>query len=89
MRTDWRLIGLLFLAGLFAAGTFGGNQGDLAIGRQMGVQLLAAGITVIYTAAATWAILKGVNAVVPLRVTDEGEHGGLDLTQHNESGYNL
>jgi Amt family ammonium transporter len=77
------------LAGVFAAGVFGGNQGDLAIGSQVGVQLFAAVITVLYTAAATWLILKVIEAVVGLRVDDEAETGGLDLSLHNETGYNL
>jgi Amt family ammonium transporter len=77
------------LAGVFAAGAFGGNQGDLAIGSQVGVQLFAALVTVVYTGVATLAILKIVDALVGLRVEDEAEASGLDLSLHNESGYNL
>jgi Amt family ammonium transporter len=77
------------LAGLFAAGAFGGNQGDLGIGRQMGVQLVAALLAAAYTAAATFVILKGVDAVMGLRIDDEGERRGLDLSLHDEVGYNL
>jgi Amt family ammonium transporter len=77
------------LAGVFAAGAFGGNQGNLAIGSQVGVQLVAAVITVLYTALATFAILKAAEALVGLRVDQEAESSGLDLRLHNESGYNL
>jgi Amt family ammonium transporter len=77
------------LAGLFAAGAFGGNQPDLAIGRQLGVQLLAACITVVYTAAVSFALLKAIDATIGLRVDAEGEVRGLDLTLHDEVGYNL
>jgi Amt family ammonium transporter len=77
------------LAGLFAAGAFGGNQPELAIGRQLGVQLLAASITVVYTAAVSFALLKGIDAAIGLRVDAEGEVRGLDLTLHDEVGYNL
>ena len=77
------------LAGVFAAGAFGGHQGDLAIGSQVGVQLFAALTTVVFTGAATYAILKVVDALVGLRVEAEAESSGLDLSLHNESGYNL
>jgi Amt family ammonium transporter len=77
------------LAGVFAAEVFQGNQGDLAIGSQVGTQLFAAVITVVYTAVASFAILKGVDAVVGLRVSPEEETQGLDTVLHAEVGYDL
>jgi Amt family ammonium transporter len=77
------------LAGVFAAGFFGGLEGDLAVARQVGVQLLAAVIAVVYTAAATFAILKLVDLSIGLRVDEESESRGLDLSLHNEVGYNF
>ena len=77
------------LAGVFAAGVFGGLEGDLAIGKQVGVQLLAALITIVYTAAATFVILKLVDLSVGLRIDEEGESRGLDRSLHNEVGYNF
>jgi len=77
------------LAGVFAAEAFGGKQGDLAIGRQVGVQLGASLITIAYTALVSWVILKVVDAVVGLRVTQEHEVMGLDTTLHAEVGYDL
>jgi Amt family ammonium transporter len=77
------------LAGVFAAGLFGGNQPDLAIGKQVGVQVLASGITIVWTVLATWLVLKGVDAVVGLRVHADDEGRGLDLSLHDEVGYNL
>jgi len=44
---------------------------------------------VIYTAIVTFIILKVLDAVMGLRVTEEEESVGLDLAQHNERGYNL
>jgi Amt family ammonium transporter len=81
-------IGTMMVA-VFAAGSFGGNQGDLAIGRQLGVQLGAALATIAYTAAATWALLKIVGAITPVRVDDAEERQGLDLALHDEAGYRL
>ena len=37
----------------------------------------------------TFIILKVLDMVMGLRVTDEEEAVGLDLAQHNERGYNL
>jgi Amt family ammonium transporter len=37
----------------------------------------------------TLAILKVVDVVIGLRVPDEAEVQGLDLSQHGEEGYNL
>jgi Amt family ammonium transporter len=75
------------LAGVFASEALGGNQVDLEIGRQVGVQLAAALITAGYTAAASWAILKVVALMTRLRVDENAEGLGLDISEHDESGY--
>jgi Amt family ammonium transporter len=77
------------LAGVFAAPLFGGNQAELAIGRQVGVQLLAASATVLYTALVSYGILRAVGLLLPLRVEDDHEAQGIDVSQHGETGYNL
>jgi Amt family ammonium transporter len=77
------------LAGLFAAPAFGGSQVGLDVGRQVGVQLLAASVCAFYTALVSFAILRAIAALVPLRVGEEQESQGIDLTEHGESGYNL
>lgn len=45
--------------------------------------------TVVYTAIVTYVILKVLDLVMGLRVSEEEESVGLDLAQHNERGYNL
>jgi Amt family ammonium transporter len=77
------------LAGVFASQVFGGMQGDLAIGRQVGVQLLCAVIAAAYTAGVSYALARLVGALVGLRVDELVEEQGLDLQQHGETGYNL
>jgi Amt family ammonium transporter len=79
-------IGTVMVAFL-AAGTFGGNQGDLAIGSQLGVQLIGAVGVAVFTAVATWIILKIVGAITPLRVDESEEEQGLDVVLHEEAGY--
>ncbi len=79
-------IGTIMVAFL-AAETFGGNQAGLAIGRQFALQLGAALGVAAYTAVITWAILKGIEAFVALRVEKVEEDTGLDVVLHDESGY--
>jgi len=80
------LIGTLAVA-VLAHQVFGGNQGELDVPRQLGVQILAALITIVYTAAVTWAILRAVEVSVGLRVSSQDERQGLDLALHEETGY--
>lgn len=82
------IVGAL-LTGIFAASTFGGSKVDLNIGSQLGIQFMGVVITVVYCAIATFIILKVVDVLVGLRVNEEQETEGLDLSQHNERGYNL
>jgi ammonium transporter, Amt family len=56
--------------------------------RQLAVQALAAGVILLYSFVATWILLKVLDRVMGLRVTDEHEFQGLDITQHGEAGYN-
>ena len=55
----------------------------------MGDQLIAVGATLVWSAALTFVILKVLHLVIPggLRVSEEDEQTGLDLTQHSEMGY--
>jgi Amt family ammonium transporter len=76
------------LVGVFASRTFGGQLADLDIAHQLGVQVLAAGITAVWSVAATWLLLTGIDRVLGLRASDADERLGLDISLHNESGYN-
>jgi len=82
------VIGAL-LTGIFAAASLGGSKVDLDIGAQLFIQFKGVAITIAYCAVATFIILKVLDAIIGLRVTEEQETEGLDLTQHNERGYNL
>jgi Amt family ammonium transporter len=77
--------------GLFAtvAVNAGGSNG-LFYGnpRQLAVQALAVGVILVYSFVATYGILKLLDKTMGLRVTDEEEVMGLDLSQHGEAGYN-
>ena len=77
--------------GLFAtvAVNAGGSNG-LFYGnpRQLAVQALAVGVILVYSFVATYVILRLLEKTMGLRVTDEQEVMGLDLSQHGEAGYN-
>jgi Amt family ammonium transporter len=55
----------------------------------LGVQAIAIGVTWIYSFLVTLVLLKILDWTMGLRVTEEDESGGLDLSQHNEVGYNF
>jgi Amt family ammonium transporter len=77
------------LAGVFGAAALGGAVEGLDVGRQVGVQTLAAGGVALYTAVVSFVILKVLAKVMGLRVTEAEEREGLDITQHEEFGYDL
>ena len=64
-----------------ADGLFRGNPG------QLWIQIVAVLATYVLAAVATVIILKIVDALVGLRVTEEDEVSGLDLSQHSETAY--
>lgn len=56
-----------------------------------GEQLLAVGVTIVFSFTVTYLICLGLRALMPggIRVSEEDEETGLDLTQHSEVGYAL
>jgi Amt family ammonium transporter len=51
---------------------------------QFVIQIYAVAATFVYTAIATFILLKIVDVIVGLRVSEEEEREGLDVTQHGE-----
>ena len=82
------IVGAL-LTGVFTAKSLGGVGMDNGIGMQVLAQLLSILITIIWSGVLSFIILKIVDATVGLRVEEDEERQGLDLSQHNERGYNL
>jgi Amt family ammonium transporter len=66
-----------------ADGLFFGNPGQLR------TQIIAVLATYVLAAVLTWVVLKVIDAMVGLRVADEDEVAGLDLSQHSETAYVL
>lgn len=82
------IVGAL-LTGVFAAPSLGGFGSVTDLAGQLFIQFKGVAVTVVYCAIVTWLILKVLNALLGLRVSDEAEAQGLDLAEHNERGYNL
>jgi Amt family ammonium transporter len=66
-----------------ANGLFFGNPG------QLWIQFLSIIVTCLFTFAMTLVILKVLDLVMGLKVSEEEEIRGLDVTQHSEAGYSF
>ena len=88
------ILGTLLVA-VFAStqlGVFSGQgfaDGIVSIASQFGVQLVGVLATLLYTALVTWGILKALALTTGLRVDEEAETMGLDISEHEERGYDL
>jgi Amt family ammonium transporter len=78
------------LTGVFAVGAVNGKSG-LVDGnpKQVVNQLIATAVTWAIAAVGSLVLLKIVDVIAGLRVGEEDEYTGLDLSQHGESGYNF
>jgi Amt family ammonium transporter len=85
------------MAGTLATGLFAqtvinpsGNNGLFFGNHQLLMsQMIAISVTAIYSFIVTAIILKVLDKIIGLRVNEESEESGLDLSQHGESGYSF
>ncbi len=79
------------LAAVFASAALGGvGLGDgVTMGSQLGVQAIGVGATILWSAFASFVILKVTKAVCGLRVSEDETTEGLDFTSHGEKGYHF
>lgn len=82
------------MAAVFASSELGIFSGQglaegMTIMSQLEVQAIGVVATFVYTAVATYIILKIVGMIVGLRVSEEEEQQGLDILSHEERGYDL
>jgi Amt family ammonium transporter len=84
------IVGAL-LTGVFAAPSLGGTgAADYAIGAQVGIQALSVGLTIVWIGAVSVLALLITRVVTRgLRVPEEAEREGLDITSHGESAYEV
>ena len=77
------------LTGVFAAEAFGGIGLENGIAAQVWIQTKGVIFTIFYTGVLSAVILKIVDVTMGLRVSEEEEQIGLDLSSHDERGYVL
>lgn len=79
------------LAAVFVSAAYGGTgyAEGMALGKQLGVQVLGVVATGAYAAIVSYLLLKLVGVFTPLRADEETEQQGLDVAQHGETGYNM
>ena len=74
------------LTGVFALEAIGGTPGALEGNwGQIGIQFYGVAATLIYSAGATFILLKIIDATLGLRVEEDDEREGLDIRLHGES----
>ena len=84
------ILGILMLALVGKPGGFlgaGASGFDVSVFSQFMTQLQGVVVICLWTLVFSWIALKVTSLVTNLRVSDESEYEGLDVTEHNESGY--
>ena len=76
------------LTGVFASASFGGMGLENSVTTQVGIQIIGVIFTIIWCGFFTYMILKLVDNLLGLRVSEEQEETGIDLADHGEKGYN-
>jgi Amt family ammonium transporter len=81
----------ILLTAIFVDAALGGAglPDGVSMGKQFGVQALGVVAVLVWSVVATLIIVKVTKALVGLRVSDDEELEGLDVTAHGESGYNI
>ena len=76
------------LTGVFASASFGGMGLENTILNQVVIQIIGVGFTIIWCGFFTFIILRIVDNLLGLRISEEQEETGIDLVEHGEKGYN-
>ncbi len=79
----WGTLATGVFASIGASGLLYGNPAQLT------KQAIAAAVTIALAVVGTYILLKIVDLTIGLRVSAEQEIEGLDLSQHEESGYTM
>jgi Amt family ammonium transporter len=73
---------------VFSAGSLGGIKGeDFDMFTQFMIQLEGVVITMVWSGVVAYVAYKLVDMVMGLRVSEEAEREGLDITSHGETAY--
>lgn len=82
------ITGSILLAFFLSPGLGGtGYAEGMDMGRQLVAQLSGVGVVAIWSAIASAIIALGVSLVLPMRVSEDAEREGLDITSHGERAW--
>ena len=84
------IIGAL-LTGVFVSASLGGVgfSENVTMGSQVWSQFLSVLVTIVWSGVLSYVILKVIDLTLGLRVSEEDEVEGLDISSHDERGYSL
>ena len=85
------IIGIMMVSFLGVQGGFLGSSAgeDWIPMEQFFIQLKGIAVIGLWTAVASWVILRLIGSFTSLRVSEEEEYEGLDVTEHEERSYDL
>ena len=85
------VMGLLATGFLASTTVNPGGANGLIFGNppQLSIQCIAIVVTIVYTFVVTYILLKVVDKIFGLRLPENDEINGLDLSEHDESAYNF
>ncbi len=84
----WGIVGGL-LTGVFVSPLLGGGgDADFSIVSQVSVQALSMLVAAVWAGVVAFIAFKVADMLVGLRVTEDEEREGLDISSHGESAYN-
>lgn len=76
------------LTGVFTAPGLGGTGGDdFSIASQVSIQAISVVITIVWSGVVAYIAYKITDMIVGLRVPEEAEREGLDISSHGEKAY--
>ena len=85
------IIGAILTA-VFASQSLGGTGGltpdTFAMGAQLWIQVKSVLLTIVWSGVVSFVAYKIADLLVGLRVSEEAEREGLDITSHGETAYN-
>lgn len=81
MGSTWGVLATGIFASIGSAGLFAGNP------HQVVVQVIAIAAVWAYSFVVTFGIAKAIDAIMGIRVRDQEEAVGLDISQHGEGAY--
>ncbi len=79
------------LTGIFVSASLGGVglAEGVSMASQVIAQIISIAVTLVWSGLLSFIILKLIDKTIGLRVSEEAEIEGLDISSHDERGYNL